>query len=97
MIGETGLQRNLCRYLLRLRAHYYYAVHLDRGSDNVLILLQFGGHGHVHKLVPDGHNHAADDCRVNFEGDLALLARLEERSNGVLHFFCHGSIERLKE
>ena len=64
--------------------------------DDVFILLQFGGHGHVHKPVANGDHHATHNGGVHRVRDEALLARLHEGSDGALNLLLHASIKRLK-
>merc|ERR1719464_1954930 len=57
---------------------------LSSAFDQVAVLGQLGGHGHVHKLVCNAHHHATNNSSINSIGDESFLSRLEESTQGSL-------------
>merc|ERR1719446_1140746 len=68
---------------------------LSSALDQVAVLGQLGGHGHVHKLVCNAHHHATNNSGVNSIGDESLLSRLEESTQGSLNLLLVGRIKLL--
>merc|ERR1719400_1782672 len=68
---------------------------LSSALDQVAVLSQFGGHGHVHKLVCNAHHHATNNRSVNSVGNESFLSRLEESRQGALNLLLVCSVELL--
>merc|ERR1719305_1228486 len=68
---------------------------LSSALDQLAVLGQLGGHGHVHEFICNAHHHATNNSSVNSVGDESLLSRLEETPQGALHLFLIGGVELL--
>ena len=46
---------------------------LSCGLQELAVLVQLGGHGHVTELVTDGHHHTTNNSRVNLNKKKEML------------------------
>merc|ERR1719331_3142848 len=68
---------------------------LSSALDQLAVLGQLGGHGHVHEFICNAHHHAANNSSVNSVGDESLLSRLEKSPQGALHLLLVGGVKLL--
>ena len=56
---------------------------LSCGLQELAVLVQLGGHGHVTELVTDGHHHTTNNSRVNLNKIEMFYVKLEKYVGNV--------------